>query len=106
MAHIAVYTTVANREEADALAEALVGERLVACANAFPILSVYRWEGEVEKADEWALVLKAREDDYDLIERRIKELHSYDVPAIVAYRIAAGSSDYLGWIDESCRRPG
>jgi periplasmic divalent cation tolerance protein len=104
--HIAVYTTVASREEADALGEVLVRERLVACASAFAVSSVYRWQGEVEKANEWALVLKAREEDFDRIERRIRQLHRYELPAIVAYRVAAGSPDYLRWIDESCSRPG
>ena len=98
---IAVYTTVADEETARRIARALVDEGLVACVNFFPIRSVYRWEGTREEADEHALIMKTRGELYGRLEGRLRELHPYDLPAIVAYEIAAGLPAYLAWIDAS-----
>ncbi|MEM3402654.1 MAG: divalent-cation tolerance protein CutA [Candidatus Hadarchaeales archaeon] len=96
-----VYTTCGSWGEAGKIAETLVSEKLVACANIFPISSVYRWKGKVEKAKEFAVILKTRRELVRKIISRIKELHSYEVPAIVAFNIAEGSNDYLRWIFDS-----
>ena len=102
---VSVYTTLPDRESVDRLARLLVEERLAACANFFPLESVYRWKGKLEKASEWALILKTRRGLYEAVERRIRDAHPYDVPAVVAYDITAGLPDYLAWIGESTRAP-
>jgi periplasmic divalent cation tolerance protein len=81
---------------------ALVTERVAACANIVPGLqSVYTWQGRCERAPEWLLIIKTRIDQYQALEARIRALHPYDVPQIVAVPIVRGFADYLAWIDES-----
>lgn len=100
--HIFVVTTFSTRDEAEAAAADLVDRRLVACAQvAGPVLSVYRWQGETERNDEYTLTLKTRADRYPAVEAALYELHSYDVPEIVALPLVAGHADYLKWIDEN-----
>ena len=96
-----IYITCANEAEAELLAESLVAKNLVACANYFPIKSVYRWGGKVEKAEEYALVCKTRKDKFEAVEARVKELHSYEVPAILAFEIMNGNDEFLKWIDKN-----
>ncbi|MBL9081466.1 MAG: divalent-cation tolerance protein CutA [Planctomycetales bacterium] len=100
--HIFVVTTFSTRDEAESAAADLVDRRLVACAQvAGPVLSVYRWQGETERNDEYTLTLKTRADCYPAVEAALYELHSYDVPEIVALPLVAGHTDYLKWIDEN-----
>ncbi|MFN4133362.1 MAG: divalent-cation tolerance protein CutA [Candidatus Hadarchaeales archaeon] len=96
-----VYTTCGSRREAARIAEALVSEKLVACANIFPISSIYRWKGRVEGAKEFAIILKTRRKLVQQVISRIRELHTYKIPAIVSFNIVEGSNDYLRWIIES-----
>lgn len=99
--YIQVSTTVEKRDDARRIAEALVEKRLAACAQiAGPILSVYRWKGRMEQAEEWLCIFKTRKDIYERLEGEIRNLHPYDVPEIVAIPLAAGSRDYLRWIEE------
>ena len=93
-----VYTTLPKLRKARQLAKVLVKERLVACANIFKIDSVYRWEGELEEAREYGVILKTRAALYPQVESRIKELHPYELPAIVAFPIEEGSEEYLHWV--------
>jgi periplasmic divalent cation tolerance protein len=100
--HIFVVTTFSTRDEAEAAAAELVDRRLVACAQvAGPVLSVYRWQGETERNEEYTLTLKTRAHRYLAVEAALYELHSYDVPEIVALPLVAGHADYLKWIDEN-----
>jgi periplasmic divalent cation tolerance protein len=97
---ILVLTTVPE-EEAEALARTLVEERLAACVNRVPGLrSTYRWRGQVERADEELLIIKSRADLFASLKHRIVELHSYDVPEIIALPIIEGSEPYVRWLDE------
>ena len=99
-----VLTTV-SPDGADPLARALVEERIAACVNALPdVRSTYRWEGEVTSDRETLLVIKCRAADLDRIERRIHDLHPYDVPEIVALPLAAGTQDYLRWLLDATER--
>jgi periplasmic divalent cation tolerance protein len=96
---ISVYIVAADTAEALSLADALVGERLAACANVLGgVRSVYRWQGQVERAEETALIAKTRSDLFDRLAARVRELHSYDTPAIVAWPITSGDAAYLDWI--------
>jgi periplasmic divalent cation tolerance protein len=93
--------TCGNREEAARIAHALVEERLAACVNVLPeIESVYRWQGKIEVAREVLLIIKTTEPRFPELRDRIAGLHSYDVPEIVAFPIAAGADKYLGWLRE------
>ena len=96
---ISVYIVTADMAEADRIAEALVAERLAACVNILgTVRSVYRWQGAVERADEVAMIAKTTEALFDALSVRVRALHSYDTPAIVAWPIVAGDTAYLEWI--------
>ena len=96
---VIVLCTCANHEEAARLAHALVEERLAACVNILPpIRSVYRWQGVVESAEEVLLLIKTIEPRFPALRDRILELHSYDVPEIIAVPITGGSEKYLSWL--------
>lgn len=95
-----IYVTTANKEEAVAIGRTLVEERLAACANVFEnVTSIYRWEGQVESDSETAVVLKTRAELVDVAVDRIKALHSYDTPCVVAWDIVGGNHDYLDWVE-------
>ena len=101
MEPISVYIIAADSDEAGRIAEALVAERLAACVNVIgPVESIYRWKGTVERADEVALIAKTRRGLFDRLAARVRLLHSYDTPAIVAWPIIAGDAAYLAWIEE------
>ncbi len=96
-----VYIVCSAESEAILIAENLVKERLVACANIFPsIQSFYWWEGKVQKGKEVALFLKSKSNHFEAIQKRVKELHSYEVPCIVALPIQNGEKNYLSWIEK------
>jgi periplasmic divalent cation tolerance protein len=99
MTALFVYVTAGSREEAERLARAVVEERLAACANILPpIRSYYRWQGRTEEAEEVAIVMKTVAERFDALAARVRALHSYELPAIVALPIAAGLPAYLEWI--------
>jgi periplasmic divalent cation tolerance protein len=99
--YLQVQTTTDSRAEAIALGRAAVEERLAACAQvAGPIASTYWWEGGIERAEEWLVLLKLPADRFAELSAFITERHSYDEPEIVALPITAGSPGYLGWIRE------
>jgi periplasmic divalent cation tolerance protein len=103
-AEIVVYCTASSQEEARKLADALVGERLSACVSIVSqVNSTYRWKGKVEKADEALLIIKTRKIKFAALAKRIKQLHSYTVPEILALPVAAGNPDYLKWLRESTK---
>jgi periplasmic divalent cation tolerance protein len=94
-----VLTTCPSLRVARRLARALVAERLAACVNILPIAqSVYRWKGKIESARELLLVIKSRVQDYRALERRLRALHPYELPEVVAVPIAGGDGRYLAWI--------
>jgi periplasmic divalent cation tolerance protein len=96
---IMVYMTTADRAEADAIAEALVGAKLAACVNVLgEVASVYRWQGKAEKAAEIALIAKTRAALFDQLRDKVKALHSYETPCIVAYPMVDGFAPYLDWL--------
>src|SRR5262245_56314921 len=99
---IQVVTATATAEEARRIGTVLVEQRLAACVQIVgPIESIYRWQGEVEKAGEWQCWIKTRRELYAAAERQIRELHSYEVPEVLAVPIIDGSEAYLKWVRES-----
>ncbi len=96
---IEVRVTSDSRDEADRIASAVVARRLAACAQVVaPISSTYRWGGEVQQAEEWLLLMKTTADRFENLAACVRELHSYEVPEIVAVPIVQGTQDYLEWI--------
>ena len=95
--------TVASLEEAEAMANALVEAKLAACVSLFPIHSIYRWKGELHKEQECQLVIKTDLSQFSTLEVKIRELHSYEVPEIIALPIVEGSQPYLQWISQQLR---
>ena len=94
-----VLTTAGSQEEARKIANALLERRLAACVNIVPhVESIYRWQGKIETAEEWLLVIKTQAELFDRIRNAVKELHSYDLPECVMLEVAAGSPEYLDWI--------
>ncbi len=97
-----VLTTAASEEEARKIARALVDRRLAACVNIVPqITSIYRWQGAVEEAGEWLLIVKTTVVHFGQVRQAIAELHSYDLPECLCLAIEDGSPAYLQWIAES-----
>src|SRR5712691_493659 len=97
---VVVLVTAGSAEEAARIGRTLVEERLVACANVVgPIRSLYRWRDAVEDAAEHLLLLKARAADVAALDARVRALHSYEVPEVLALPVQAGSAAYLAWLD-------
>ena len=102
---VVVLVTTANAEEGARLGRTLVEEQLAACANVVgPMRSIYRWQGAVEEADEHLVLLKARGADVSALEARVRTLHSYDVPEVLALPVTAGSAPYLAWLANATER--
>jgi len=103
--YLMAYITAADEDEARRIARALVEERLAACANILGrIESIYRWEGEVQASAETALLAKTTDACFDALAARVRELHSYELPCIVAVPLARGEPAFLGWIGENVQR--
>ena len=95
-----VLMTAGSQGEADRIASELVGARLAACVNVVPgITSVYRWQGEVQRDQEWLLVAKTRREALDRLVAHVRQIHSYDVPEVIALPVVDGSEAYLRWVD-------
>jgi periplasmic divalent cation tolerance protein len=98
---IVVYVTAGSPAEGDRIARALVDERLAACVNRIaPVQSIYRWQGKLEQGEEHLLIIKTQRRLFAALEKRVRELHSYSVPEIVALPIIDGSQDYLQWLGD------
>lgn len=90
-----------NHQDALQIGSALVQERLAACVNLLPaIQSIYRWKGELEQSDEFLLLIKTTGPRFEALRDRLKALHPYETPEIVALPVADASGDYLAWIRE------
>ncbi len=95
-----VYITTATKDEARVIGKALVAERLAACVNIIEGMnSMYWWQGEIQDEQETVLIAKTRAARVEALIERVKQLHSYDVPCVVALPIRAGNPDFLAWIE-------
>ncbi|MCL1969941.1 MAG: divalent-cation tolerance protein CutA [Candidatus Bathyarchaeota archaeon] len=95
-----VYVSASSRVEAERIARVLLDERLVACVNIVDsVFSLFHWEGRVDSAEECLLIMKSRVDLFATLEERVRTLHSYDVPEIVAVPIILVSAKYFDWIN-------
>jgi periplasmic divalent cation tolerance protein len=101
---VLVLTTLPADGDAEALARALVDERLAACVNILPPMrSIYTWKGATEHADERQLLIKTATHRVKALETRLRDLHPYDVPEFLVISILEGSGDYLSWVADSTR---
>ncbi len=97
-----VLTTCNSSESASSIAETLVKKKLAACANIVTgVESVYQWQGEIQHDKEFLLVIKTRQALFSQIEKAIQQLHSYELPEIIAVPILAGEQNYLNWIQSN-----
>jgi periplasmic divalent cation tolerance protein len=103
-AYLQVLTTVDSRDAAERVGRVVVEARVAACAQVVgPIHSTYWWEGKVEAAEEWQVLMKTTEQRYAELERVIRQAHTYDVPEIIATPITGGGADYLSWVEKETR---
>ena len=101
---IQVFTTTGSRDQAQQIAQGLIEARLAACVQVSgPITSTYRWQGQVESADEFLCVIKTDQAHYAAVEETIRRLHSYEVPEILAVPVIAGNPAYLKWLAEELK---
>jgi periplasmic divalent cation tolerance protein len=103
MLHVVLITTK-DRAEGERIAKQLVEEKLAACVNVLPkISSTYRWNGKVKQTSEALLIVKTSNKKLAGLIARVKELHSYEIPEILALPIGRGSREYIKWLEESLR---
>jgi periplasmic divalent cation tolerance protein len=96
---VEVHVTVPDRERAEIIGRTVVSERLAACVNVLPgITSIYRWDGELHADQEVLCLLKTTAERFEALAARIRALHPYDVPEIIAVEVVAGSPAYLEWV--------
>ena len=99
--YIQVFTTTESKEEAEKISREVVGKRLAACTQIVgPIKSIYRWKEKIEEEEEWLCIMKSLNDLYEQLEKAIKEIHSYEVPEILALPVVAGNQAYLEWLNK------
>ncbi|HEY5763344.1 MAG TPA: divalent-cation tolerance protein CutA [Rhodocyclaceae bacterium] len=104
MSALLVLTNLPDRDSATAMATALVERGLAACVNSLGACrSTYRWDGRIESAEEFPLLIKTTTERYPALEAAVSELHPYDVPELVAVEITTGLPAYLGWLAECCK---
>jgi periplasmic divalent cation tolerance protein len=97
-----VLTTTGSEEEARKIARHMVEQKLAACVNIIPrVESIYRWQGKIESAQEWLLIIKTTAERFPGVLHAIRALHSYDLPECISFSVEEGSLPYLQWLDES-----
>jgi periplasmic divalent cation tolerance protein len=97
--YVQVLTTVGSEEEAERICDALIEDRLAACVQvAGPVSSTYRWQGKVEREQEWQCLAKTEARLYGEVEAAIRRVHTYEEPEILAIPVLAGSRGYLDWV--------
>lgn len=101
MNEIVVFITASNEEEALKIARALVESRLAGCVNIIKnVRSIYSWQGKIEDNSEVLMIAKTQKDLFDSLSKKVKELHSYITPEVIALPIIAGSEEYLKWLND------
>ena len=98
-----VMVTAASQNEAEAIAQNLVASKLAACVSIMPIRSIYTWQEQVHNEEEWQLLIKTDLALFETLEAKIRQLHSYELPEIIALPIVTGSAPYLAWISQQVK---
>ena len=99
--HVFVYITASSEDEAKKIARHLLEKKLAACVNIFPIRSFFWWEGKIEEAEEYGMIVKTRAEKFAKLREEVKKIHSYSVPCVCSVPIERGLREFLEWIDES-----
>jgi len=100
--YLLVLVTTANKQEAEKIANHLLNDKLIACANIFgPVTSLFQWSGNVDRAEEYLTFMKSKKDLFERLTEAVKTIHSYEVPEILAFQVTDGSRTYLDWL-QSC----
>ncbi|RLG51127.1 MAG: divalent-cation tolerance protein CutA [Thermoproteota archaeon] len=101
---VQVFISAGSREEAEKVARVLVERRLAACAQVVgPVRSFYWWKGRMEEADEWLCLAKSSREKLSELVRAVKEVHSYEVPEVIAAPVVGGLSSYIRWVEEELK---
>lgn len=101
-----VYITAGSTEEARTIGGEIVKEKLAACANIIPSMnSIYMWKDNLENDTETVLILKTRSELLEELTEKVKQLHSYELPCVIAFPIVGGNPDYIKWIHDETREP-
>ncbi|MCF6157530.1 MAG: divalent-cation tolerance protein CutA [wastewater metagenome] len=96
---VVIFSTAGNLEDARKIGQTLVEEGLVACCNIVQsVESIFKWQGTLNTEREVLMIFKTRDDMFDTVEKRIKQLHTYEVPEVIAIPVSQGSKDYLDWV--------
>lgn len=104
---IMVLITTSSREEAEKIARTLLTEKLIACANIIgPAHSLFWWQGKIDEAQEHIIFMKTRKDLFEKLSQKIKALHSYQVPEIIATPITKGFKPYIEWLNKNLQQGG
>lgn len=102
--YIQIITTIDSKVIASKIAQTLVEEKIAACVQVSgPINSTYEWKGKIENTEEFYCIIKTRRELYNAVESRIKSIHPYTVPEIIAIPIIDGNKDYLDWLDNGVK---
>jgi periplasmic divalent cation tolerance protein len=102
--YVVVLITVGSKLEGERIAQNLLDQKLIACANIVgPLISHYHWAGKLESAEEYVMIIKSRFDLFEELSREVRSLHSYEVPEILAMPIIAGSKSYFEWLHNSLK---
>lgn len=103
-AYIVLFTTVSNSEEAHKIAKVLLSQRKAACVNIVPVISsLFWWQDKLDSAQESLLIVKTKASLLNQIVTLVRQIHSYEVPEIIALPIIGGNQDYLEWIDKEVK---
>ncbi len=101
---IIVLVTAKDQAEAEKISQTLLEEKLAACANIVSgVASCFVWQGKIDRSEECLILLKSRMNLFSDLTKRVKQLHSYTVPEVLALPVAAGSEDYLDWLGSNLR---
>ncbi|MDJ0593571.1 MAG: divalent-cation tolerance protein CutA [Pleurocapsa sp. MO_226.B13] len=103
--YVVVLVTVASLQQGEAIARTLLDEKLAACINVFPVDSWYLWQGSISSEREYQLTIKTDINLFSQLADKIKTLHDYEVPEIIALPIVAGSKPYLNWLGDNLKQP-
>lgn len=100
---ILIYVTAKDESEAKTIGKSLLKKKLIACANYFPIESMYWSQAKLDSSQEYVLLLKTADSKYDAVAEAVKEMHSYSVPCIMKLEVASVNREYSDWVDKSLK---
>ncbi|MBN2423363.1 divalent-cation tolerance protein CutA [Candidatus Woesearchaeota archaeon] len=101
---IFIYITFPSREEAKKISKHLLEKRLIACVNIFPIESMYWWKNEIQEDNEFVIIAKTSEKNFEKVKQEVKEIHTYETPCIVSWKIDNVNSEFLDWIKKEIKK--